>query len=338
MITTQFARFVHLSTNRVLMAASKSNLAKLRKKTGYPFGNCKKALEENNNDLEKAEKWLEDQAKALGWSKAMKMENRNTPQGLVGVAWDKQYAAMVEVNCETDFVSKNDKFQKLVDVVAKTCLQHTKTENPSPKSISKTILETEDVSKLLAHDQQSLSDHLVKTIAMVGERLVLRRAAMVSAHHAVRLAALTHPTPPGASNLTTQMGKYGAVLMYVSAKGDEATSRLAKQLCQHVIGMNPRTINPLPGDDLKVKPKPEKKPVSDEFDETEHEVEITVRDEEEDEETVMLKQTFLLDSDRRVAEVVAEAGISVEDFVRFECGEGLAGAEEVSTKAAQVGG
>lgn len=53
MITTQFARFVHLSTNRVLMAASKSNLAKLRKKTGYPFGNCKKALEENNNDLEK---------------------------------------------------------------------------------------------------------------------------------------------------------------------------------------------------------------------------------------------------------------------------------------------
>lgn len=67
----------------------------------------------------------------------MKMENRSTPQGLVGIAWDKQYAAIVEVNCETDFVGKNEKFQKLVDMVAKTCLHHTKTNTPSPKSSSK---------------------------------------------------------------------------------------------------------------------------------------------------------------------------------------------------------
>lgn len=67
----------------------------------------------------------------------MKMESRNTPQGLVGIALDEHHAAMVELNCETDFVAKNEKFQKLVDLVAKTCLHHTKAENPSPKSTSK---------------------------------------------------------------------------------------------------------------------------------------------------------------------------------------------------------
>lgn len=53
MMSTQFTRFLHLSSTRIAMGANKSNLAKLRKKTGYPFGNCKKALEANNNDLDK---------------------------------------------------------------------------------------------------------------------------------------------------------------------------------------------------------------------------------------------------------------------------------------------
>lgn len=53
MMSTQFTRFLHLGSTRIAMGANKSNLAKLRKKTGYPFGNCKKALEANNNDLDK---------------------------------------------------------------------------------------------------------------------------------------------------------------------------------------------------------------------------------------------------------------------------------------------
>lgn len=67
----------------------------------------------------------------------MKMESRSTLQGLIGIAWDKQYAAMVEVNCETDFVGRNEKFQKLVDLVAKTCLQYTQKESPSTKTLAK---------------------------------------------------------------------------------------------------------------------------------------------------------------------------------------------------------
>ncbi|XP_046675991.1 elongation factor Ts, mitochondrial isoform X2 [Homalodisca vitripennis] len=339
MMTTQFSRFIHLTTTRVMMGASKSNLAKLRKKTGYPFGNCKKALEVNNNDLEKAEKWLEDQAKALGWSKAMKMESRNTPQGLVGIAWDKQYAAMVEVNCETDFVSKNDRFQKLVDIVARTCLHHSKTDNPSPKSISKVMLEGEEMGKLLAADQQSLSDHVVKNIAMVGERLVLRRAALVSAQPSLQLSALTHPVTGASANNTSFLGKYGAVLIYSSASRDDRTASLAKQLCQHVIGMNPTKIEPSPDDPAPAPVKPVERERAVGTGDGEEEEGETVEPGGGEEETVMMRQTFLLDADRTVADVVAEGNIKVEDFVRFECGEGLnPESEEVAAKVAQAGG
>ncbi|KAG8267840.1 hypothetical protein J6590_041757 [Homalodisca vitripennis] len=500
MMTTQFSRFIHLTTTRVMMGASKSNLAKLRKKTGYPFGNCKKALEVNNNDLEKAEKWLEDQAKALGWSKAMKMESRNTPQGLVGIAWDKQYAAMVEVNCETDFVSKNDRFQKLVDIVARTCLHHSKTDNPSPKSISKSwgvsvfhlimevqalkvskvvpifkkgersspssyrpisvvpifskmletvmkhqvMLEGEEMGKLLAADQQSLSDHVVKNIAMVGERLVLRRAALVSAQPSLQLSALTHPVTGASANNTSFLGKYGTVLIYSSASRDDRTASLAKQLCQHVIGsvfsmlrhslaqsllarralanpvtllprqilfpcpvghlenemsykfeilqttpvkpvtrhmvrltptflsidvvgsagdydhpaarhfvartravtlkidtngMNPTKIEPSPDDPAPAPVKPVERERAVGTGDGEEEEGETVEPGGGEEETVMMRQTFLLDADRTVADVVAEGNIKVEDFVRFECGEGLnPESEEVAAKVAQAGG
>lgn len=70
----------------------------------------------------KAEGWLREQAKALGWSKATKLEGRQTTQGLVGVVVNQGAAALVEVNCETDFVARNSTFQGLVGEAAVACL------------------------------------------------------------------------------------------------------------------------------------------------------------------------------------------------------------------------
>lgn len=140
MFTKTFARFIHTTTAR--WAVEKSNLALLRKKTGYTFANCKKALELHSNDVAKvrsnyregirlilvhfkAETWLRDQAKALGWSKATKLEGRQTRQGLVGVVANQGSAALVEVNCETDFVARNATFQDLVSEVANACRHFT---------------------------------------------------------------------------------------------------------------------------------------------------------------------------------------------------------------------
>lgn len=73
--------------------------------------------------LSQAEKWLQEQAQALGWSKATKLQGRPTAQGLIGVSVNKNIAAIVEVNCETDFVARNKTFQTLVDSVTIASLQ-----------------------------------------------------------------------------------------------------------------------------------------------------------------------------------------------------------------------
>lgn len=73
----------------------------------------------------KAEKWLKDQAQAMGWSKATKLEGRKTTQGLVAVAVEQNNGALLEVNCETDFVARNKKFQEMVENAVKTCLNYT---------------------------------------------------------------------------------------------------------------------------------------------------------------------------------------------------------------------
>lgn len=122
MFLKQISRYLH--TGKYLYASDKSALATLRKKTGYTFANCKKALELHNNDLPKAEQWLKQQAQTLGWSKATKLEGRSTKQGLVGVLVRNNIGAMVEVNCETDFVARNEHFQKFVEKVSIAVTKH----------------------------------------------------------------------------------------------------------------------------------------------------------------------------------------------------------------------
>jgi translation elongation factor EF-Ts len=86
-----------------------------------------------------AEKWLHEQAQALGWAKATKLEGRPTAQGLVGVAVNKNIATIVEVNCETDFVARNKTFQTLVDSVANACLKFAVSKQTTGSSLTKVI-------------------------------------------------------------------------------------------------------------------------------------------------------------------------------------------------------
>lgn len=87
----------------------------------------------------KAEIWLKEQAKTLGWSKATKLEGRQTTQGLVGVLTNQQTAVLIEVNCETDFVAKNVTFQDLVSEVANTCLQFTEKQSATNGPLTKVL-------------------------------------------------------------------------------------------------------------------------------------------------------------------------------------------------------
>uniref|UniRef100_A0A1B6C6Y7 Elongation factor Ts, mitochondrial n=1 Tax=Clastoptera arizonana TaxID=38151 RepID=A0A1B6C6Y7_9HEMI len=345
-MNTQFIRYFHKS-QCIWSNLNKSNLAKLRKKTGYTFANCKKALEQNDNDVVKAEKWLIDQAQALGWAKAAKLEGRSTAQGLIGIAFDKTSAAMVEVNCETDFVARNKVFQNLVDLVAKSCLQVSKKSVPST-GISKMHLDENYLRKLEASDKKILEDHIALVISSVGENLSLRRATCLSVGNTLKLAVYAHPNPPTDNKIL--LGKYGTLLIYNSQKSDSKTELIARQLCQHIVGMNPAIIGEYKMEEkIEKKPedllesKPEKVVNNEAKPNTEEEInedldEGAFKVIEEKEESALLQQEFLLEPDTKVGQLVLDKGIEVYDFVRFECGETMNEEFEKDIQAQQVGG
>ncbi|XP_046404416.1 elongation factor Ts, mitochondrial isoform X2 [Ischnura elegans] len=279
---------------------NKSLLAKLRKKTGYTFANCKKALELHSNDLAKAESWLREQAQAQGWEKATKLEGRPTSQGLVAVLVDVagRNGSMVEVNCETDFVARNRAFQSVVEGISEACLKFiqgapTSTIHP----FTKVNLDVDQLKQLPSAKGSSLADEVALAIHTVGENIVIRRAVGFKAKEEdsdLFLSGYIHPTP--LNNLvlgTPLLGRYGALVVLKDGKNHDKRELLGRQLCQHIVGMNPRKVGG-EGDE------PAKNP--------------------EDEHCLLL-QEYLLDPSTTVGSYLTENGLSVLDFTRFECGE-----------------
>ncbi|XP_071454092.1 elongation factor Ts, mitochondrial isoform X2 [Hetaerina americana] len=279
---------------------NKSLLAKLRKKTGYTFANCKKALELHSNDLAKAEVWLKEQAQAQGWEKATKLEGRPTSQGLVAVLLDAagRHGSMVEVNCETDFVARNRAFQSVVEGISEACLKYiqgapTSTIHP----FTKVHLDVDQLKQLPSAKGSSLADEVALAIHSVGENIVIRRAVGFKTREEDQelfLSGYIHPTPvTNVAAGTPLLGRYGALVVLKGGKDSEKEELLGRQLCQHIVGMNPLKVGG-EGDE------PAKDP--------------------EDEHCLLL-QEYLLDPTTTVGHVLAENFLGVLDFTRFECGE-----------------
>ncbi|KOC62699.1 Elongation factor Ts, mitochondrial [Habropoda laboriosa] len=297
MIPRQLFRSIH--TNYVLCNASKKSLlSKLRKKTGYTFVNCKKALEVNDNDVEKAEQWLNDQAQSEGWTQAIKLQSRLTSQGLIAMVTNNSHGALVEINCETDFVARNKKFHDLAEIILSTVLKYGTTIEQN-SLINKTMLCPELINKLCANDGKSLSDHSALTIGSVGENINIRRALCMSVQPDVHLYGCTHPSP--INPVPSSFGRYGALVALKSNKKKEV---LGMQLCQHIIGMNPVKVG-----DAKI---------DEPFDNT-------------DDEPVMLYQEFLLDPSLSIQQLLQNEQIEVLDFARFEMGEFLENKEMLNS-------
>ncbi|XP_065081456.1 elongation factor Ts, mitochondrial isoform X1 [Ochlerotatus camptorhynchus] len=294
MLFSRLTRFVGHGTGiRLYATAEKSALAALRKKTGYTFANCKKALEMHNNDLAKAEQWLKEQAQALGWSKATKLEGRNTSQGLVGILVRNNIGAMVEVNCETDFVARNQSFQKFVQTASAACVRYMD-QVEGDTNLTKVGLNSEALKQIKLDDGKSLGDHLALMIGTVGENASLNRAICYKVPESINLTAYVHPSPSGdVPSDIPQYGKYGSILAFKNTNPD-SNGEVAKKICQHVVGMKPARI----GDKIRDEPAKDK-----------------------DDETCLIYQEYLADPSYTVAEVLEANHVEVVDFQRFECGE-----------------
>ncbi|CAL4061282.1 unnamed protein product [Meganyctiphanes norvegica] len=277
------ARLFHAC--KTLAAVDKGSLAKLRKKTGFTIGNCKKALEINGNDIKKAEEWLIAQAQAQGWAKASKLAGRSTTQGLIGVHVEGNTGVVVEVNCETDFVARNEKFQSLVSTIAKE-IAKTKS-SPSNEYILKEGISGEQLKNMTASDGKSLGDLVALTIGNVGENMTPARAVRMIVPPELQLVGYVHPS---ANDQGPKLGKFGAMM---ALKTNEPLTDLARQLCVQVIGMNPKSVGK--SDDPK--------------------------SDNPEEEPLLYHQEFLSEPSMTVGEVMNRENVQVIDFVRFGCGE-----------------
>ncbi|MBY0317132.1 MAG: translation elongation factor Ts [Reyranella sp.] len=291
------------------MAEITASLVKeLREKTGAGMMDCKKALGEVAGDLEKAIDWL----RTKGLSAAAKKAGRIAAEGLVGVVADGTRGAVIEVNAETDFVGRNDLFQKFVGDAAKLALDN-----------------GGDLAKVAAapypgtgRDVQGELTHLIATI---GENMSLRRAAMLSVSDGV-VASYMH------NKVATDLGKIG-VLVALESTGDKAKlEALAKQLAMHVASTNPQSLTVADLDKALV--ERERAVLSEKAGQSGKAADIISKMVEGGirkfhQEVVLLEQAFIMDGKTKVSKVVDDAAkqigapVRLAGYLRFGLGEGI---------------
>jgi elongation factor Ts len=298
------------------MAAITAALVKeLREKSGAGMMDCKKALGETDGDLDAAVDWL----RTKGLAAAAKKAGRVAAEGLVGVAVDGATGAVVEVNAETDFVSRNDQFQGFVSTVAKLALAS-----------------GGDLDALNAMDYpetgRTVAEELTHLISTIGENMNIRRVQVLTVDGG-EVASYVH----GA--IADGLGKIGVL---VAASGTDAAS-FGKQVAMHVAATNPASLS---RDDLDPELLEREKQVlteqARESGKPEEIIEkmIVGRINKYYAEVCLLEQTFVIDGESKVSKAAEAAGVDVKAFVRFGLGEGIEKKEEdfAAEVAAVVGG
>jgi len=286
------------------MAAITAALVKeLRETSGAGMMDCKKALTENDGNVDAAVDWL----RTKGLATAAKKSGRVASEGLVGVAVDGSTGAIVEVNSETDFVSRNDQFQGFVSQVAKLAL----TSNG-------------DIDALNAMDfpgtGRTVAEELTQMIATIGENMNIRRVSVTNVDGG-EVAAYMH----GA--VADGLGKIGVL---VAGKGDGAAD-FAKQVAMHVAATNPASLS---RDDLDPEIVEREKQVlteqARESGKPEEIIEkmIVGRINKFYGEVCLLEQVFVIDGENKVSKAASAAGVEVTGFTRFGLGEGIEKVEE----------
>ena len=280
----------------------------LREKTGAGMMDCKKALTETDGDLEQAIDWL----RKKGLAAAAKKAGRVAAEGLIGVAAGEGRGATVEVNAETDFVARNERFQAFV------------------KQVTELALGSDgDLEALKGLDYpgagHSVAEELTQLIATVGENMTIRRVARLSVGQG-QVAGYCH------NQIAPGLGKIGVIVALESSAPADALAALGKQLAMHIAaaaplavdrdGVDPSTLDrerEVLADQARASGKPEEI--------VQKMVEGRLR--KYYEEVCLLEQVFVIDGERKVQAVLADAGkeqgaeIKVTGFVRYLLGEGI---------------
>ena len=274
------------------MAITASMVKELRDSTGAGMMDAKKALTENDGNMEAAIDWL----RTKGLAKAAKKSGRTAAEGLVAVKVEGGRGIAVEVNSETDFVGKNSDFQKMVSGIADVAV-----------SVS-------DVDALKAADMggKTVEQTVTDAVAVIGENMSVRRMSAIEGDTVV--SYVHNAAAPGMGNIGVLVAMTG---------GDET---FGKQVAMHIAAVNPVSLSEADLDPAVVeKEKQVQIDIAKESGKPDAVIEkmIVGRMQKYMSEVTLLNQAFVVSPDLTVGAAAKEAGATITGFVRLEVGEGI---------------
>jgi len=300
------------------MTITAALVKELREKSGAGMMDCKKALNETNGDMDAAVDWL----RTKGLAAAAKKSGRVAAEGLVALHVDGNVGALVELNSETDFVSRNEEFQAFA------------------KTLAELAISADDIDALKAMDfpgtGRNVADELTQKIATIGENMSLRRMSKISVETGAIVPYVHNAVAEG-------LGRIGVLVALQSSADAEALSGLGKQLAMHIAATNPASLSVADLDaDMVAR---EREVLVEQAKESGKPQEIAEKMVEGRirkfyQEVVLLEQTFVIDGESKVGDVVSKAGkdagadIEMTAFAQFILGDGIE--KEESDFAAEV--
>ena len=283
----------------------------LREKTGVGMMDCKAALTATNGNTEEAIDWL----RAKGLAKAAKKSTRVAAEGLVGVCVKGTVGAVVEVNSETDFVARNEKFQMMVAEISKLAIN----ANGSTEALK---------TMHFPNSPHAVAEYVAEMVATIGENMTVRRTAALTVKKGAIGSYVHNQIAPG-------MGKIGVIVALESEGKTEELLAFGRLLSMHIAATNPIALNMdgIPKDVLAreaavLEEKNAGKPAN------VMEKIVASGLKTYAKENCLLEQAYVHDGAKSVTQAALEAGtkaggtITITGFVRMQLGEGIEKAED----------
>lgn len=270
-----------------------SLIKKLKDMTNAGLMDCKKALEENNGDIDEAIKWLREK----GISKAAKKQDRIAAEGLSNILVEGNKAVIVEVNCETDFVAKNEKFAAFIDRLCKTLI------NGNAKTM-------EEAEALVEEDGTTIKDDVINMTATIGEKISFRRFNVLTKTDDQTFGRYIHMN-----------GKISSLTL-INGNSEE----VAADVAMHLAAMNPKYVSRevVPASDIEEESKIIKEQAMNEGKPEEiAEKMVAGRINKFYKDIVITEQEFVKNPDVTVGTYLKNNNCELVDMVRYEVGEGI---------------
>ena len=275
---------------------------KLRQSTGAGFKDCNSALKESNGDLDKAVEIL----RVKGIAKATKKMSRDAREGVIVISGNQERTSLIEINCETDFVAKNEDFinyAKEVSEINNICLSN-----------------VEKLNKSKMENGKNVEENLVALIAKIGEKITFGRIFTIENQNSL-IFTYQH------SVIKDNVSKLGVIVSLESSVKNDTINIFGKQLSMHIAASSPLGLN---SDDIK------KNIIEKEIELIKEELKNSGKPEEIakkistgkinkfKEENSLMTQNWVMEPKKRVKDIISEiniSGLKIKDFIRIKIGE-----------------